>query len=75
MRGRRKPYTETEIRRLPCARCGQPAVHQWQICADGNLWRPICENCDVAINEMVLKFMGDKQVDAKIDAYRKLRGV
>ncbi|HEX2239269.1 MAG TPA: hypothetical protein VHJ19_13300 [Gammaproteobacteria bacterium] len=56
--GRRKPYTDRGIRRLPCFRCGQPARYQWQICSDNNLWRPLCALCDVELNEMVLHFMG-----------------
>ena len=31
MNGRRPPYTEIGIKRIPCARCGKPSVHQWQV--------------------------------------------
>ncbi len=71
--GRRKPYTVIGIRRLPCARCGQPARHQWQICADGNLYRPICNPCDVALNRAVLEFMGDPEAAEKIATYERER--
>lgn len=70
-RGRRKPYTAIGIRRLKCYRCKvRPAVHQWQICADGNVWRPICVECDVALNRLVLIWIGDPDAQAKISAYR-----
>lgn len=55
--GRRKPYTEIGVRRLKCIRCGEQAVHQWNACADGNLWRPICQECDILLNRLVLMFM------------------
>ena len=60
MNGRRRPYTEKGIRRLPCARCDNAASYQWQICADGNLYRTICNACDDELNELVLKFFGFK---------------
>lgn len=54
---RKQPYTEIGIRRCKCIRCGKPARFQWQICSDGNYWRPICAACDVALNRLVLEFM------------------
>lgn len=54
---RRQPYTVAGMRRLRCIRCGQKAVHQWQICSDGNNHRPICLDCDIALNCMVLVWM------------------
>jgi len=68
--GRSKPYTDAGVRRLPCARCGNPASRQWQICADGNLWRPLCWDCDVALNKLVLEWMGDSNATDKMAAYR-----
>ena len=68
-RGRRKPYTVRGIRRVPCARCGKPSRFQWQICADGNLWRPICLACDIALNRLVLEFMGFDNVTERIVRY------
>lgn len=70
-KGRRQPYTEAGVKRMPCARCGERATFQWQICSDGNLWRPICVACDVSLNEKVLEFMGDKDVKAKMAKYRE----
>jgi hypothetical protein len=68
---RRKPYTEIGIRRLPCVRCGSKARFQWQICADGNIWRPLCGECDVALNAMVMRWVwGDTRED-DIRRYRE----
>ncbi len=69
--GRKKPYAEIGLKRLPCARCGDPAFSQWQICSDGNLWRPICKQCDIDLNLLVLVFMGDPEIDEKMEEYRK----
>lgn len=70
--GRKKPYTERGIKRLPCVRCGEKATQQWRACADG-LWRPICTECDVMLNRLVLLFMlvDLDEVDEKIDKYQE----
>lgn len=71
--GRREPYTDAGIRRLPCFRCGRPASFQWSICADDNLYRPVCTPCDITLNDLTLTFMGDPDREAKMAAYRKAR--
>ena len=68
---RKKPYTQRGIKRLCCVRCFGPAVHQWQVCADNNTYRPICAECDVELNKLVLQWMGDTLWDEKIATYRK----
>ena len=70
--GRREPYTERGIRRLKCVRCGAQAEFQWQICADGNLWRPICRYCDRRLNRKVLEWMGfgAAEVTSRMNRYR-----
>ena len=70
MHGRRKPYTEIGISRIPCARCGEPSAFQWQVCADNRLYRPICKKCDIFLNEMVLKWFGFPDWEEKITAYK-----
>lgn len=67
--GRRKPYTEIGIRRTTCVRCGATPSQQWNICADGNVYRPICVECDIEINRLVLEFIGDPDVNPKIKRY------
>lgn len=76
MHGRKKPYTQKGIGRVPCTRCGRPARYQWQVCADGRLFRPICEECDIALNEAVLRFMGFSEdwVQSRIEAYKRQMG-
>lgn len=70
--GRKIPYTARGIGRLPCFRCGAPATQQWQICADGNLYRPICDNCDVVLNDLVLDFMGFPDRHEKMREYKRV---
>lgn len=70
MNGRKKPYTVIGIKRLKCVRCGERAETQWQICADGNLYRPLCVECDIELNRLVFKFM-NFQEDA-IKKYEKI---
>ena len=69
MNGSVQPYSRDGIRKTPCARCGKPSVHQWQICADKSIFRPTCRACDVALNEVVLKFFGFRNWRAKMKAY------
>lgn len=68
---RKKPYTVIGVRRLKCFRCGESAEYQWQICSDDNVFRPICITCDIALNEMVLRFMRVRNWRSKIRAYRE----
>lgn len=53
---RKKPYTQIGISRVACKRCGEPSLHQWQVCSDGNQYRGLCLRCDVELNKLVLKF-------------------
>jgi len=71
---RKRPYTKIGIRRLGCIRCGKPADCQWQICADGNNYRPLCSQCDVKINAMVLRWMKHPHAEliARIYLQKKL---
>lgn len=67
---RTKPYTKIGIRRLPCYRCGErPSVHQWNICADNNVFRAICLECDIDLNRMVLEWIKDPDIDSKMAEY------
>ncbi|MEG3086194.1 hypothetical protein [Sphingomonas sp. PB4P5] len=54
---RSKPYTAIGIKRVPCLRCGAPSEQQWNICSLPG-YHGICTPCDVALNAMVLEFMG-----------------
>ncbi|MGA0608833.1 hypothetical protein [Caldimonas sp. KR1-144] len=73
--GSHEPYTEDAIRRLKCVRCGARAKFQWQCCADGNTWRPICPACDVELNALVLLWMRDPEAEAKVSDYAQQKGV
>jgi len=54
--GRKNPYTEIGIRRIPCQRCKAPSVFQWQVCANGRYYLGVCNKCDIELNIVVLKF-------------------
>lgn len=70
--GKRKiPYTEEGIKRMACQRCGKPSSFQWQICSDGNVFRPICLDCDIELNETVLRFMNFPDWQEKMARYRE----
>jgi hypothetical protein len=73
--GRRKPYTIIGIRRLPCVRCGKPAHATWAACADNRILRPLCLDCDIALNVLVLQWMGFDDWEQKIIKYCKEQGV
>jgi hypothetical protein len=68
--GRREPYTSIGIKRLRCVRCGGKAAHQWQVCADGNVYRPLCL-CDIALNKLVLEWANDPQAAEKTARYQQ----
>ena len=70
---RRRPYTERGITRLECFRagCTNRASTQWQICSDGNVWRPLCRSCDVDLNRMVLQWAGVSDAAERIADYER----
>lgn len=53
-----------------CFRCKKKATQQWDICADGNKGRWICIDCDIKLNQLVLKFMGFKNWKKMIRKYK-----
>ena len=55
-KGQKKPYTVRGIKRVPCAACGDPSVHQWSVCANGNRYMGLCDGCDYGLNEHTLLF-------------------
>jgi hypothetical protein len=73
-RKRRKPYTEAGIKRLGCARCGKQSQYRWQICSDGNNYRPICLDCDIELNRAVLEFFGHPERERLITEHEKSKG-
>ena len=70
--GRKKPYTDASIKRVPCFRCGRPSSQQWQICALNNEYKGVCKECDIELNRLVLNFMGisKKEIYCLIEEYR-----
>ena len=56
-KGRRTPYTRRGLGRKECARCGKKARYQWGCCANKSLCVPVCENCDILLNKMLLQFL------------------
>lgn len=70
---RKIPYTERGIKRKKCIRCENQAIHQWQICADGNNYRPICIQCDIELNKLVLDFMKHPKKEELSKDYEELK--
>lgn len=66
---RKQPYTMAGIRQMKCVRCGEKAFSQWQVCADRNNYRPLCKACDIALNKLVLRWMGHPNAKGLASAY------
>ena len=54
-----------------CYRCRNKATQTWNICADGNKNRMICDKCDIELNTIVLIFMGFRNWKSKISKYNR----
>lgn len=69
----RPPYSSEGIKRLLCARagCGRRAHAHWGACADGNVQRPLCPECDFELNARVLTWFGDPDAESKLTEYRE----
>jgi len=68
---RPKPYTESGIKRVKCIRCGNPGHATWSICADLGLYRPLCKECDIALNRLVLEWAGHPDTEALMKKYEE----
>jgi hypothetical protein len=68
---RRTPYTDIGIRRVPCVRCGDKARFQWQICADQRQFRALCAQCDVELNELVMRWVWGNKREDDLRKYRE----
>ena len=66
---RKLPYTEAGIKRMKCIRCGGQAQFQWQICSDKNNYRPLCLQCDIALNCLVLQWFNHPDANALMKRY------
>jgi hypothetical protein len=71
---RRRPYTVIGIRRLKCARKGCPnrAAATWQVCADGRIYRPVCPDCSVELDHLVLALLGGPRGRRRRKPYKAL---
>lgn len=70
-RPRRQPYTAIGIRRVKCSMrgCRRRGYASWQVCADGRVFRALCWVHDVALNRLVLEWIGDPAVERKLAKY------
>ena len=62
-----------------CYRCGNsgPAYQKWNVCADStfpvsSVKKYLCKSCDVALNRLVLKWVGDPEWRRKIKRYQEI---
>lgn len=67
--GRRRPYTQRGIGRIPCSRCGAPSRFQWSACANDNLFVGVCLECDIGLNRVALLFMRLPDAEALLARY------
>lgn len=70
-----KQYTAKQIAALPCERCADKGVYQWSACADNNLWRVLCTQCDYDLNVIVMRWYNRSGTETKLRKYAKLLGV
>jgi hypothetical protein len=54
-----------------CSRagCSRPAHATWGGCADNNVYRPLCAECDVLLNYLTLLWWGDPLAQDKMRYY------
>ena len=70
--GRRTQYTQDTIQRAKCFKCKtRPAKEQFNICALGGRFVPICPECDVELNALVLNWLDVPEKDERMKIYQK----
>jgi NAD-dependent SIR2 family protein deacetylase len=68
------PYTRRSIKRAQCVRCGERASDAFTICAAGTHRQlPVCKECDIAINAMIVRFLGFPDAEQMIETYARKR--
>lgn len=67
-----KEMTAAQLRKMKCCRCEKQAEYQWSACADNNVWRPLCAQCDFDLNVLVMQWYGFRGWVGKARAYAKL---
>ena len=69
----RKQLTVRGVGLFMCDRvgCTNKARRHWAICADGRIMRVVCNECDIAINEMVMRFMFGDTREYDLEQYRE----
>ena len=72
---RYKPYTNKGISRVPCAKCGKPSFHQWNICSLGKTFNAVCIECDIELNKLILNFFNVKNKSSILKKYINKQGV
>lgn len=71
-KGRKKAYTNEEIAKTPCARCGySSSSQQFEICALNRRHVALCAYCDIFLNGVVLNFLGLSDSEKRMRKYRK----
>lgn len=59
MIGRKKPYTTKGLKRILCACCKkQKARFQWTACAINSRYVPVCTDCDIHLNILLVTAFG-----------------
>ena len=70
--GRRTPCTQDIIHRSKCFKCKtRSAKEQFNICALGGRFVPICPSCDVELNALVLEWLDVPEQDERMKIYRE----
>lgn len=71
LHGSVEPYDWDSISEIKCARCGRPARFQWNICSNDGRYLGICEDCDLAVNKLLLRWFRFPNWKELFDRYRK----
>jgi NAD-dependent SIR2 family protein deacetylase len=67
-----EPIPVEEIWDVPCVRCGANSQCQWAICANEGRYLPLCLECDVALNRLILTFLNVEPDEFIADYCEKL---
>lgn len=69
--GTQEPIPVDRLWDTACCRCGAPCQCQWAICANNKQFFPLCIDCDIALNRLILCFLNVDDPDSFIEDYRE----
>ena len=66
-----EPIPLDQLWDIPCVHCGANSQCQWVVCANGPDFIPMCIDCDIALNHLILSFLKFENCEDLMKQYKE----